>query len=51
MRRIIKVIFEAARETPFEYFIPIIGAVRGIKREYRLLDRIERMRNAKTTKL
>ncbi len=48
MIRIFKVIVQAAKETPYEYFIPLIGAYRGIKREYQLLDRLERMRCVQT---
>lgn len=44
MIRILRLIIQAARETPREYFAPIIGGYRGIKREYQLLDRLERMK-------
>lgn len=49
MIRIFKVIIQAAKETPHEYFAPIVGAYRGIKREYQLLDRLERMKRMPTT--
>lgn len=48
MIRIFKIIVQAAKETPFEYFIPVIGAYRGIRREYRLLDRLERIKRVRT---
>jgi hypothetical protein len=45
MRRIFKVILIAAKETPREFFAPIIGAYRGIKREYRLLDALDKRKS------
>jgi len=41
MHRVFRVIFDAAIQTPREYFAPIIGAWRGVKREYRRLDLLE----------
>jgi len=36
----------AARETPREFFAPIVGAYRGIRSEYRRIDRRRRTQAA-----
>jgi hypothetical protein len=41
MKRVIKLILGAAKETPRGMFAPIIGAYKGIKNEYKLLAEIE----------
>lgn len=46
MHRVFKIIGQASSETLHQYFLPLIGAVRGIRREYRLLDRLERRKRA-----
>lgn len=38
MIRIVKLIYAAAKETPRLFFAPLIGAYKGIKQEYRLID-------------
>jgi hypothetical protein len=44
MNRIIREIIAAAKETPYVYFAPLIGAYKGIVREYELLARYERIK-------
>ncbi len=41
MKRIFEQIVIAAKATPREFFIPIIGAYRGIKREYKIISYLE----------
>lgn len=41
MRRILKSIFFEARQVPREFFAPFVGAIKGIRREYRLIERLE----------
>lgn len=48
MKRVIKLILDAAKETPRGMFAPIIGAYKGIKHEYKLLAEIEAKKNHRT---
>lgn len=41
MKRVIQQIVIAAKSTPREFFAPIIGAYKGIKREYKAISNIE----------
>ena len=49
MYRVFRIILQAAKETPREFFLPLIGIYRGIKREYRLLDRFERINRVRNS--
>ncbi len=44
MNRILREIIKAAKETPYVYFAPLIGAYKGIVREYVALERLERLK-------
>lgn len=45
MNRIVREIIAAAKETPYVYFAPLIGAYKGIVREYAILDRYEKIKS------
>lgn len=48
MNRVVEQIIIAAKETPRAYFAPLIGAYRGIKREYKILAYMESRKHRHT---